>query len=185
VFDSQATASARKHAAVAELIRRRPAAGAAVPDGPAQMRDSCEEFTGRELAAALGISAAAAGQLLGLAWFLEVNLPGTKAAFRAGTLSRDKAAWARQLRQAGLDGDLDQLRARAYLDLLLGADSRPPAHRPDGTPEPEAPAPSGPAPAPAAAGPPQPATSSTTSRTRPAAAPACATATRSAGSTTG
>jgi hypothetical protein len=33
--------------------------------------------------------------------------------------------WARQLRSAGVDGDLDQLRGRAYLDLLLGRDSRP------------------------------------------------------------
>jgi Domain of unknown function (DUF222) len=33
-------------------------------------------------------------------------------------------AWARQLRAAGLDGDMDVLRARAYLDLLLGMDSR-------------------------------------------------------------
>ena len=34
-------------------------------------------------------------------------------------------AWARQLKAAGLDGDMDVLRARAYLDLLLGQDSRP------------------------------------------------------------
>src|SRR5271166_2654475 len=34
-------------------------------------------------------------------------------------------AWARQLKAAGLDGDMDVLRARAYLDLLLGIDSRP------------------------------------------------------------
>jgi len=34
-------------------------------------------------------------------------------------------AWARQLRKGGLDGDMDVLRARAYLDLLLGKDSRP------------------------------------------------------------
>src|SRR5947209_8099406 len=33
--------------------------------------------------------------------------------------------WARPLRAAGIDGDLDQLRGRAYLDLLLGRDSRP------------------------------------------------------------
>ena len=33
--------------------------------------------------------------------------------------------WARQLRKAGLDGSMDELRARAYLDLLLGMDSRP------------------------------------------------------------
>jgi hypothetical protein len=38
-------------------------------------------------------------------------------------------AWAHELNKAGLDGGMDQLRARAYLDLLLGKDSRP---RPDG-----------------------------------------------------
>ena len=161
--------------------------------------------------------------MLDLAWYLEVNLPGTRAAFRAGILSRDKAAviaaatalldpgearaaeamvlgragsltpgalraaisravmevnpekakkrrehmaqrtrverwaedsgnaglagrelppaevlaadqrvtaWARQLRQAGLEGDMDQLRARAFMDLLLGTDSRPPGQQP-------------------------------------------------------
>ncbi len=34
-------------------------------------------------------------------------------------------AWARELREAGLEGSMDELRARAYLDLLLGTDSRP------------------------------------------------------------
>jgi hypothetical protein len=34
-------------------------------------------------------------------------------------------AWARELKKAGLEGDMDELRARAYLDLLLGKDSRP------------------------------------------------------------
>ena len=34
-------------------------------------------------------------------------------------------AWARELRTAGLEGDMDVLRARAFLDLLLGKDSRP------------------------------------------------------------
>ncbi len=33
-------------------------------------------------------------------------------------------AWARQLRAAGLAGDMDVLRARAFLDILLGMDSR-------------------------------------------------------------
>jgi hypothetical protein len=33
--------------------------------------------------------------------------------------------WARQLRTVGLAGSMDELRARAYLDLLLGMDSRP------------------------------------------------------------
>jgi hypothetical protein len=34
-------------------------------------------------------------------------------------------AWAKELRKAGLEGGMDQLRARAFLDLLLGQDSRP------------------------------------------------------------
>ena len=34
-------------------------------------------------------------------------------------------AWAKELRTAGLEGDMDELRARAFLDLLLGQDSRP------------------------------------------------------------
>jgi hypothetical protein len=33
--------------------------------------------------------------------------------------------WARQLRTAGVKGDLDQLRGRAFIDLLLSRDSRP------------------------------------------------------------
>jgi hypothetical protein len=220
----EAYASAGKHAAVAELIRRRAAAGCAL-EGEAEMPEGWEEFAGRELGAVLGVSARDADGLLDLAWHLEVNLPGTKAAFRAGLVNRDKAAiiagaialldpaearaaeamvldragsltpaglraaigravmdvnpgqakkrrehmarrtrverwaedsgnaglagrelppadvlaadqrvtaWARQLRQAGLDGTMDQLRARAYLDILLGIDSRPLPSRPDG-----------------------------------------------------
>jgi uncharacterized protein DUF222 len=34
-------------------------------------------------------------------------------------------AWAGELKKAGLEGGMDVLRARAYLDLLLGKDSRP------------------------------------------------------------
>jgi Domain of unknown function (DUF222) len=220
---AEAAMAAGKHAAVAELIRRRPAPGAAVT-GPAQMPDAVDEFAGRELGAALGISARAAEEMLDLSWQLAVNLPGTSAAFRAGILNRDKAAviawatalldpaearaaeamvldqagsltpaalraaiqravmevnpekakkrrehaakrtrverwaegsgnaglagrelppaevlaadqrvtaWAKKLRQAGLDGDMDQLRARAFMDILLGTDSRPLARRPD------------------------------------------------------
>jgi Domain of unknown function (DUF222) len=37
--------------------------------------------------------------------------------------------WAGELKKAGLDGGMDELRARAFLDLVLGQDSRP---RPDG-----------------------------------------------------
>jgi hypothetical protein len=35
------------------------------------------------------------------------------------------SAWAGELRTAGLDGGMDELRARAFLDLVLGTDSRP------------------------------------------------------------
>jgi Domain of unknown function (DUF222) len=50
--------------------------------------------------------------------------------------------WAGELRKAGLDGGMDELRARAYLDLLLGKDSRPRGSQP-GTPGQSSPAPAG------------------------------------------
>ena len=34
--------------------------------------------------------------------------------------------WAKRLKAAGLDGDMDQLRALAYMDIMLSRDSRPP-----------------------------------------------------------
>jgi hypothetical protein len=45
----------------------------------------------------------------------------------AAVLAADQkiTAWARQLKAAGLAGSMGELRARAYLDLLLGTDSRP------------------------------------------------------------
>ena len=182
------------------------------------MPASWDEFTVTELATVLGESRGGAEDLLGLAHDLEVKLPGTRAAFRDGTLraskveiiaratavldpaearkaeamvlgragrltpgglraaiaravmevAPDKArkrreqaaadarvlrweedsgnaaltgrelppaealaadqritAWARELKKAGLDGSMDELRARAYLDILLDKDSRP------------------------------------------------------------
>jgi hypothetical protein len=237
----EAYASAGKHAAVAELIRRRPDLGCSVAE-PAQMPEGWHEFTGRELGAVLGVSAGDAEEILGLAHTLEVHLPGTKAAFRAGILSRDKAAiiaaatglldaaearaaegmvldragsltpaqlraairravmdvnpgqarkrrehmakrtrverwaedsgnaglagrelppaevlaadqrvtaWAQELRKAGMEGGMDALRARAFLDILLGTDSRPLGGSPDRTSAPDTrqattPAPAGP-----------------------------------------
>ncbi|HLK72940.1 MAG TPA: DUF222 domain-containing protein [Streptosporangiaceae bacterium] len=228
----EAYASSRKHAAVAELIRRRPGDGCLL-QGPAQMPEGFDEFTPREVAAVLGETRAVAEDTLSLAHELEVNLPGTRAAFRSGLLNQRKAAivaaatclldpaearaaeakvldqagaltppalraaiqravmevapgkakqrreheakktrverwsepsgnaglagrelppaqvlaadqrvtaWAKELRKAGLDGGMDALRARAYLDILLGMDSRPPANTPDGTGQPQDPA---------------------------------------------
>jgi hypothetical protein len=43
--------------------------------------------------------------------------------------------WAGELKKAGLEGGMDELRARAFLDLVLGKDSRP---RQDGTAAPAA-----------------------------------------------
>jgi len=58
-------------------------------------------------------------------------------------------AWAKELRKAGLEGGMDVLRARAFLDLLLGKDSRPRQEVPggDGTgPGPGGPGSGGPGP---------------------------------------
>ena len=88
---AEASACARKHAAVAELVRRRPAPGCGLA-GPAGMPAGWHEFTGRELGAVLGVSAGDAEQVLELAHLLEVSLPGTRAAFGAGILSQGKAA---------------------------------------------------------------------------------------------
>ncbi|HEV2259012.1 MAG TPA: DUF222 domain-containing protein [Streptosporangiaceae bacterium] len=209
--------SARMHAAIAELARRRPDPGCP-PVGPGQIPEGVDEFLPREVASILAETSAAAGDMVSLGCELEVNLPGTKAAYRDGILSQRKAAiiasatmlldpdearaaeakvldragaltppalraaiaravmevnpdkarkrrehaakrarverwaedsgnaslsgrelppaevlaadqrvtaWALELRKAGLDGGMDALRARAYLDLLLGTDSRP------------------------------------------------------------
>jgi hypothetical protein len=46
-------------------------------------------------------------------------------------------AWAKELRKAGVEGGMDALRARAYLDILLGMDSRPLGSRTDATRQPQ------------------------------------------------
>src|SRR5947207_10095665 len=213
----EAYAAARKHAAVAEFIRRRPRPGSPL-QGPARMPESWDESITAEVAGVLAESRCATDRMLDLAHDLEVNLPGTKAAFRDGILRQSKVAiiaratalldpaearaaeqkvldragrltpgalraaiaravievapkkakkrrevrakfarrerraedpgnaarawresapdevlaaderitaWAQELKTAGLEGDMDVLRARAYLDLLLGQDSRP------------------------------------------------------------
>jgi hypothetical protein len=213
----EAYAAARKHAAVAEFIRRRPE-----PDCETGERSGMpqvwDEFAVDELRVVLAENRAAAEHLMSRALDLAARLPGTMAAFRAGTLRQAKmtvivdvtagldaaeslaveelvlgragrltpgglraavaqavmkvapekarkrredaakdarvqrwaedsgnaalmgrelppaevlaadqriTAWARELREAGLAGSMDELRARAYLDLLLGTDSRP------------------------------------------------------------
>src|SRR6266567_5447542 len=86
----EAYACARKHAAVAELIRRRPAPGCA-PQGPARLPAGWDEFTVTELAAVLAESPGTAEGMLEMARELAGKLPGTMAAFRDGIVSRNKA----------------------------------------------------------------------------------------------
>jgi hypothetical protein len=217
----EAYVAARKLAAVAEFIRRRPRPGSAV-EGAARIPESWDESITVEVAGVLAESRSAADAMLGLAYDLEVKLPGTRAAFYDGVLRQSKVAiiaratavldpaearaaerlvldragrltpgalraaiaravmevapekakkrreaaardarverwaedsgnaalaghelppdvvlaadqritaWARELKKSGLEGDMDVLRARAFLDLLLGKDSRP---HPDG-----------------------------------------------------
>ena len=110
----EAHAAARKHAAIAEFTRRRPEPGC-VPEGPASMPAAWDEFTVTELAAVLGESRGAAEGLLGLAHDLEVKLPGTRAAFRDGTLRASKVEII--ARAAAV---LDPAEARAAEELVLG-----------------------------------------------------------------
>jgi hypothetical protein len=86
----EAHAWARKFAAMAELIRRRPAADCA-PEGEQRMPEAFEEFAPEELALALAESRGQAEDLLTVALSLHRKLPGTRAALRDGLISRDKA----------------------------------------------------------------------------------------------
>jgi hypothetical protein len=74
---AEASACALKHAAVAELIRRRPAPGAAVLAGTGGMPEAYLDSAGAEVRWALAETRPAADQVLGLAWDLEVKLPAT------------------------------------------------------------------------------------------------------------
>jgi hypothetical protein len=109
----EAAASALKHTAVAELIRRRPASGC-TPQGAAGMPEAWDEFTRAELAPALGESRYAVDGLLDLAHDLTVKLPGTMALFRVGVISRYKAQVISHATQL-----LDPAEARAAEAMVL------------------------------------------------------------------
>jgi hypothetical protein len=111
---AEAAACALKHAAAAELIRRRPVPGCRL-EGRARMPESYLDSAGDETKWALAETQAAADGVLSLAHDLEVKLPGTRALFRAGLLRHAKVQIiARQL--ALLDPD----EARQAEDLVLG-----------------------------------------------------------------
>ncbi len=137
---AEAHAAARKLAATAELIRRRPAEGSAphdpaegaAPEGAAGrsaaggpdatrgwMPEAWDEFAVDELSCALGESRAAAEDLLDLAYGLAARLPGTMAALRDGILSQPKADIIAQATSA-----LDPGEAAAAEQLVLGRAAR-------------------------------------------------------------
>jgi hypothetical protein len=80
-----------------------------------------DEFTVTELASVLGESRGAAEGLLDLAHDLEVKLPGTRAAFRDGTLRESKVEI---IARAAVV--LDPAEARAAEALVLGRGRRAP-----------------------------------------------------------
>jgi Domain of unknown function (DUF222) len=84
---AEAAAAALKHAAVAELIRRRPGP---VAEPALATPGRWEEFTGTELSWALADTRWAAEDMLDLAQTLTTKLPGTYAAFRTGVLRQSK-----------------------------------------------------------------------------------------------
>ena len=80
----EAAACSRKHAAAAELIRRRPAPGCTVT-GPSRMPEAYLDSAGDEIKWALAENRPVADGVLSLAHDLEVKLPGTRAC--SGTAS--------------------------------------------------------------------------------------------------
>jgi len=110
----EAHAWARKFAAMAELIRRRPAADCE-PQGAARLPEAFEEFAPEELALVLAESRGRAEDLLTIALALHRKLPGTRAALRDGLISRDKAQVI-----VSATALLDAAEARAAERLVLG-----------------------------------------------------------------
>ena len=114
----EAHMAARKLAAAAELIRRRPEPGCPL-EGQARMPAACGEFTAEELACALAEHRGRAEDLLTIAAALESRLPGTRAALRDGMVRLDKA-WIIACATALLDPE----EARQAEAMVLGRAGR-------------------------------------------------------------
>jgi hypothetical protein len=114
----EAYACARKHAAVAEFIRRRPDPECAVA-GPAEMPRVWDEFAADELRLVLAESRGAVEDLMSRAHDLAVKLPGTMALFGAGRLRESR------VKIIGYaTAPLDPAEARAAEKLVLGRAGR-------------------------------------------------------------
>jgi hypothetical protein len=86
----EASACYLKHAAAAELLRRRPAPGSAALEDAGRMPEAYLDSASAEVKWALAETRQAADGISSLAWDLEVKLPGTRALFRDGRLRHAK-----------------------------------------------------------------------------------------------
>ncbi|HET9971565.1 MAG TPA: DUF222 domain-containing protein [Streptosporangiaceae bacterium] len=114
----EAHASARKHLAIAEFIRRRPGQGCE-PAEPGGMPGRWDEFAADELRVLLAESRAAAERMMGRAHALSSRLPGTMAAFRSGRLRQSKVTII-----VDATALLDDQESRAAEELVLGRAAR-------------------------------------------------------------
>ena len=110
----EAHASARKHLAIAEFIRRRPADGCE-PEDPKDTPERWDEFAADELRVLLAESKAAVERMMGRAHALDRRLPGTMAQYRSGKLRLSKVTII-----VDVTAPLDEQESRAAEDLVLG-----------------------------------------------------------------
>ncbi|HEU5387529.1 MAG TPA: DUF222 domain-containing protein [Streptosporangiaceae bacterium] len=114
----EAHASARKHLAIAEFIRRRPEQGCE-PAEPGGMPARWDEFAADELRVLLAESKAGVERMMDRAQSLAARLPGTMAAFRSGRLRQSKVTIIVDVTEP-----LDDQECRAAEELVLGRASQ-------------------------------------------------------------
>jgi hypothetical protein len=110
----EAHASARKHLAIAEFIRRNPEKGCE-PKDPDGMPARWDEFAVDELRVLLAESKAAVERIMDRALALASRLPGTMAQYRAGKLRQSKVTII-----VDVTAPLDEEESRAAEELVLG-----------------------------------------------------------------
>jgi len=110
----EAHASARKHLAIAEFIRRNPEQGCE-PEHPDGMPARWDEFAADELRVLLAESKAAVERMMDRALSLAVRLPGTMAQYRSGKLRQSKVAII-----VDVTAPLDDEESRAAEEKVLG-----------------------------------------------------------------
>ena len=114
----EAHASARKHLAIAEFIRRSPEKGCE-PADPGDMPARWDEFAVDELRVLLAESKAAVERMMDRAHALATRLPGTMAQYRSGELRLSKVTII-----VDVTAPLDEQESRAAEDLVLGRAAR-------------------------------------------------------------